>query len=146
MRIVVHLFAYTVLTSLFIEESQAVEVDPHIIGGTDASGLYSYFTLIDDTDATGTTCGGALIAEDYVLSAAQCLGLYRTATITVDASAGASAIPVTVISEIFHPMFDLATYANDILLLKLSAPVTGVTPITINTDATIPTVSWNVQS
>lgn len=88
------------------------------------------------SDELTVTCTGTLIAPDVVLTAAHCV---RGATeVHVGAPIGQGRF-IKVASSVPHPMFDDATNAYDLAIVRLVESVEGITPIalpTLTLDAT----------
>nr|NP_001316809.1 uncharacterized protein LOC120766154 precursor [Rattus norvegicus]CAA54304.1 granzyme-like protein III [Rattus norvegicus] len=97
-----------------------------IIGGHEAkphSRPYMAYLQIMDEDSGSTMCGGFLIQEDFVLTAAHCLGSKITVTLGAhnikEQEKMQQVIPVVKI--IPHPAYNSKKYSNDIMLLKLKS-------------------------
>jgi secreted trypsin-like serine protease len=114
-----------------------------VVGGTDARlGSYPFFVLLEGA-ITGYLCGGSLVAPDVVLTAGHC-DPYGQSDFYVYVNAYAmskSAYPnnefQTISTEKRKPSdFDLESYSNDLLLLKLMDPVPldRVLPVNLNFD------------
>ncbi|KAM5340267.1 uncharacterized protein AAES06_024972 [Glossophaga mutica] len=94
-----------------------------IIGGTESephSHPYMAYLKITDRDRV-STCGGFLISEEFVLTAAHCKG--RNITVTLGAhdmkQEESTWQKLEVKKQFVHPKYSFFTYRNDIMLLKL---------------------------
>ena len=132
-----------------------------IVGGTKAIPTrYPYFTYLNvtfDTLSTpySTSCGGTLIANDVVLTSADCLTPFgwNESVASIDTYVNATTRPVgryayyrPAKAFTIHSSFDWQTFANDIALIYLENPVTGVTLAQINKVAATPAVGKAVNA
>ncbi|MFV1984833.1 MAG: serine protease [Thiohalomonadales bacterium] len=140
----------TQITSTTIANPTAVTTPqsgmiPRIIGGVDATaGTYPWMVSImfafDPSLPKMHGCGGSLISEDIILTAAHCVAplipgdLVSTQSDELEVAVGAYSLKnITaqdrlVVSAIyFHPEFDDITLDNDIALIKLATPVKNAT-------------------
>uniref|UniRef100_A0A7S2WA50 Peptidase S1 domain-containing protein n=1 Tax=Eucampia antarctica TaxID=49252 RepID=A0A7S2WA50_9STRA len=143
------------------EDEQPLEDENRIIGGKDAPQPYPYFALLIDVTSRGAYwagCGGALVASDFILTAAHCItwdGRIDNAYINAYSPwLGNTALknPSTKypkefasVEEIFvHPKYVKSNNPpHDMALIKLSQPVQNdyFTPINLP-----PPVGWkNLQ-
>ncbi len=139
-----------------VEELEAADsqgVD--IVGGREAAvGAWPWQVALMADPSNGNTqfCGGALIVDDWVLTAAHCVDTWGPGTLYVVAgrhrlsSSDGEALPVSRI--ILHPSWNTSTNHADIALLKLGI-ASSATPVSIDaisyppgTEATV--IGWGL--
>jgi hypothetical protein len=118
--------------------AQAPANDPDILGGREAQpGAYPWQVALvsrfEPNAFQGQFCGGSLIAEDWVLTAAHCTEGKEVSMIDVLVGAhrlSDSGVRIASAQIIPHPDYDPTQMDNDIALIRLSTPVT-YTPISL---------------
>ncbi len=129
----------------FTTDSSLTKHEWPIINGTPVhmNAPYGAVVSIHDNSRQGISiypfCSGTLIADDVILTAGHCMertkpsavaiyfgdsapAEYTAGTLTYDDFHMASDVQV-------HPQYNSRQITNDIALIRLSAPVTGITPV-----------------
>ncbi len=144
----------TLLALLVCQSVFASSPAPRIVGGKDAdSNWHTLVALIDisiktNADTNGAEkpvfqaqyCGGTLLSEEWVLTAAHCLsdGIDEEPANNIEVLAGSHTLDVPInsplllsVDEVFvHPFYNDNTSRNDIALIKLAEPAdTSLTAI-----------------
>ena len=113
--------ASTILAALM----PGIVTSKRIIGGTPSAQDAFPFHAASLGDESGF-CGGTLVHEDLVLTAAQCAGLFEPGIMIGGTNRTArDGLIRTVTEEITHACFDFP--ANDIMLLKVITTSVGMT-------------------
>ncbi|XP_044267305.1 brachyurin-like [Tribolium madens] len=153
-----------ILVSCFIIAFSAVSIKAkpgvRIIGGDDApAGHFPFAAAIHvQTETSKFFCGGAVIAQQWILTSAHCVNGAILFTIQIGSNTLTTTDPerVTLSSSeyVVHPNFDPDRIENDIALIKLRMPVTytwtiqpiNLPPVSLlnNTEVTI--LGWGQTS
>lgn len=131
------LFAAATMSLLALAPTTAAaQQDPspggRIVGGKAApDGAWPWQIVLFQRGANGVyipICGGSLIASQWVLTAAHCVPGFKTASYRIGyGSVEMGKMKVSDVAEVRpHAGYDPETSDNDIALIKLAAPVTGV--------------------
>jgi len=121
-------------TTLQQDEAQA-----RIVGGTPAQvGEFPSFVWT----AGSQLCGGSLIWDDILLTAAHCVGAFVERGVLyngVNINGGADELFQEVQVELPHPNYNTTIRdANDIMLVKLSSPISMIPLQEVNYDSAFP--------
>lgn len=97
-----------------------------IIGGREAKAHSRPYMALIEKEKENKICGGSLVSEDFVLTAAHCkspsgLGSYKVYLGLHDYNDRAKAQNLEVEQEFMRDDYNASTFQNDILLLKLSS-------------------------
>jgi len=103
---------------------QHIPMTSRIIGGDRAEpGDYPYFVSWDG-------CGASLIHEDILLTAAHCASIGSNSVRVGPSNKFFSGTRRTIARERHpHPFYDPETLSNDMMILKLTSPVTDIKPV-----------------
>ncbi|PKF63703.1 serine protease [Psychromonas sp. psych-6C06] len=145
MHIYPHLLIVALFSSTALASDDTLDITARIVGGQESiEGQWPWMVSIN---SGGYECGGTLIDEQTVLTAAHCLYDFSseiTATrISVkvgeyDQLSTPSTPRTSVIKTYIHPNYDPQNSAssNDIALLRLQTPITEITPVERATTST----------
>ncbi len=136
--------ANNIFSAASTNSSNTLEESPRIIGGTKVvAGEYPWYTMLLSTNfGESLECGGSLIAEEWVLTAAHCLTqrFRNSAAVRVGAlnapytqgdNGGQKVEFFRLRSIIAHPTYNSNTENNDFALLRLNGKAT-ITPVPID--------------
>lgn len=110
---------------------------PNIVGGNTASdGEFPFLVrLYINIGGSSYLCGGALLSDTWVITAAHCLDGAPAAGVSVRAGSNQKSSGGEIIgaNQLFiHPDYDTSTFDNDIALIELSSAVSAPKTDTIN--------------
>ena len=132
-------FSCLLITSInaFAEESQ--QLSTRIIGGNEVAdkSTYPWIVSIKTANTENHFCGGSLIDQQWVLTAAHCMEDVTANNIVAtigeyDLSSYPETTATSIDKIIIHPAYDADYSDNDIALIKLSTPVTNTTIATLS--------------
>eukprot|EP00529_Nitzschia_sp_RCC80_P016073 CAMPEP_0113477164 /NCGR_PEP_ID=MMETSP0014_2-20120614/20061_1 /TAXON_ID=2857 /ORGANISM="Nitzschia sp." /LENGTH=660 /DNA_ID=CAMNT_0000370239 /DNA_START=111 /DNA_END=2093 /DNA_ORIENTATION=+ /assembly_acc=CAM_ASM_000159 len=118
-----------------------------ITGGEDADPSQYPFFVRSSYDNVGFTldiiCGASLIHTDMILTAAHCQGAFNFGALTYRPQSQTFNRLRRVDMQRVHPSYHVdKTYINyDLMVIRLSDPVTDVTPVMLNPDPDTPSTS-----
>jgi len=127
------------ILSLSLSANANEDITPYVVGGVDSKALELPWQVYIEIDKNGSryACGGTLITDTWVVTAAHCLNdndlkasftAVKANQVTVysggiDRSNSGNQSSNTLVNLIVHPKYSRITNINDIALLQLSAPV-----------------------
>lgn len=130
LSLIILFFASTVFAAsdnINTDTELLTDVGPLIVGGQPAiPGEHPWMVYLSSSSSgQNAYCGGSLIANDWVITAAHCIGsgtIYIAAGV-YNRNTSNSSNTFVVQSRFVHPNYSNVSNGNDIALLKLSSPV-----------------------
>ncbi|KAG7347384.1 trypsin [Nitzschia inconspicua] len=124
-----------------------------IVNGETVTNLRDYqFFVRSYSDSIGQIpsllCGASLIHSDIILTAAHCQGAFNYGVVMFNPFLDALNWYNTVDLQIAHPDYysNIALINNDIMVLRLSEPVTEIVPVRLNQDPEFPVPGRDVTA
>ncbi|KAJ2507014.1 hypothetical protein IWW47_001305 [Coemansia sp. RSA 2052] len=113
---------------------------PRILGGSEAKKSDYPFVVYLYNGGLKTFCGGSIISDTWILTAAHCIKTATANDISVFIGQGTYSIDPSKAAKVAelhnHPQYNDQTMVNDISLLKLASPITNKDAGTIEIDTT----------
>lgn len=123
-------FYYLLLTSLQVIAASPLQFSTRIVGGVESSAAteYPWAVSLKSQSNNQHFCGGTLINEQWVLTAAHCIGNKSPSNIIAtvgeyDLKSSPATASSAIEKIVTHPDYNDTTLDNDIALIKLSAAV-----------------------
>ncbi|XP_057207477.1 chymotrypsin-like protease CTRL-1 [Triplophysa rosa] len=144
-----HIYNMLWIIGCFALVASAPTVDPKenlnsimVSGGGDALSVWPWQVSIQTSKGVNF-CGGTLITENWILTAAHCpvkAGYHYVVLGEHDRGSNDEAVQIKKISEVIrHPRFNKKNFNNDVALLKLSSPAqitSRVSPVNLVSSST----------
>jgi secreted trypsin-like serine protease len=117
----------TLLLALTGTTARAVTLEPRVIGGEETTierVPWQALVYVNKSDL----CGGAIIASDWILTAAHCLSGGAGSSVEVFTGATSTMALRTsnqraVAATFIHPAYDSVSFDNDLALIRLAKPI-----------------------
>ncbi|KAJ2783730.1 hypothetical protein GGI15_002480 [Coemansia interrupta] len=130
---------------------------PRILGGSDANKKDYPFIVYMSNSADSSYCGGSIISDQWILTAAHCIKSASAGDIKVyigKADYNPDPSKAVSVAEVHnHPQYDDSTMVNDISLLRLSSSISESNAATIDIDTstvgdgtTVTALGWGYTS
>merc|ERR1711971_1169375 len=120
------------------------EGDGRIVGGDDADVQEYPWQVGIEINGQFPWCGGSLISETEILTAAHCTHGRRASSIKVIVGendiSDEEQMKLEVAEVLVHPMYNSSTYSNDFSILRLASPLSfssSISPVCLPADPTV---------